>query len=73
MATLLKLQSNDGLQLEVEREVIFCSQMIKTMIQDLPANDDDDDVIPLPNVCGEILKKVVEWAVHHKVSNFLAS
>ena len=26
------------------------------------------DVVPLPNVRGDILEKVLEWAVDHKVS-----
>jgi S-phase kinase-associated protein 1 len=29
----------------------------------------DDEVIPLPNVNSTILKKVIQWATHHKVED----
>ena len=28
--------------------------------------DEEEDVIPLPNVNSAILKKVIQWATHHK-------
>ncbi|CAI4057270.1 hypothetical protein SUVZ_02G4420 [Saccharomyces uvarum] len=39
-------------------------------------NDDDDDddedeiVMPVPNVRSSVLQKVIEWAEHHRDSNF---
>ncbi|CCD24102.1 SCF ubiquitin ligase subunit SKP1 NDAI_0C04420 [Naumovozyma dairenensis CBS 421] len=35
-------------------------------------DDDDDDeiVMPVPNVRSSVLQKVIEWAEHHKDSNF---
>ncbi|CAG99800.1 Skp1 [Kluyveromyces lactis] len=45
---------------------------------DNDADDDEDDeedgddeiVMPVPNVRSSVLQKVIEWAVHHKDSNF---
>ena len=36
------------------------------MLDDLGGEDDDDDPIPVPNVNGAIMRKVIEWATHHK-------
>lgn len=46
-------------------EVAKASVTIKTMIDDLGLTDESEEV-PLPNVTSSILKKVVEWAEHHK-------
>ena len=43
------------------------------MMEDLDTKDDDEDVVPLPNVNAAILKKVIQWATHHKVLTFLYS
>jgi len=64
--TKVKLQSSDGVVIEVDVEVIQCSQTIKTMLEDLGFEEGDDEVIPLPNVNSTILNKVVQWATHHK-------
>lgn len=32
--------------------------------------DDDEIVMPVPNVRSSVLQKVIEWAEHHKDSNF---
>lgn len=35
------------------------------------ADDDDDEIVmPVPNVRSSVLQKVIEWAEHHKDSNF---
>jgi S-phase kinase-associated protein 1 len=65
----VKLQSSDGVQEEVDIDVIQCSVTIKTMLEDLGFEEGDDEVIPLPNVNSTILKKVIQWATHHKVED----
>jgi S-phase kinase-associated protein 1 len=62
----VKLQSSDGVQVDVDVDVIQCSQTIKTMLEDLGFEEGDEEVIPLPNVNSTILNKVILWATHHK-------
>ncbi|XP_014211359.1 S-phase kinase-associated protein 1 [Copidosoma floridanum] len=65
----IKLLSNDNQTFEVDVKVAQCSMTIKTMLDDLGiANeeDPDDQPVPLPNVNGGILKKVLEWCKYHK-------
>jgi len=62
----VKLASSDMVQVDVDVEVIQCSQTIKTMLEDLGFEEGDEEVIPLPNVNSTILNKVIQWATHHK-------
>eukprot|EP01100_Stratorugosa_tubuloviscum_P010890 TRINITY_DN474_c3_g1_i1.p1 TRINITY_DN474_c3_g1~~TRINITY_DN474_c3_g1_i1.p1 ORF type:complete len:157 (+),score=79.88 TRINITY_DN474_c3_g1_i1:171-641(+) len=62
MATV-KLVSSDEVEFEVEREIANKSQTIKNMLDDL---GDNEASIPLPNVAGKILSKVIEWCKYHK-------
>ena len=63
---MVKLQSSDGDAFEVEKIVACMSNTIKTMLEDLDIADDDDEVIPLPNVKSKTMKLVLKWAEHHK-------
>ncbi|KAI8927235.1 Skp1 family, dimerization domain-containing protein [Entophlyctis helioformis] len=58
------LTSSDGITLQVSKEVAIQSILIKNMLEDL--GDETDAPIPLPNVSGHILAKVIEFATHHK-------
>ncbi|GMH17852.1 hypothetical protein Nepgr_019693 [Nepenthes gracilis] len=55
------LKSSDGEIFEVDEVVALESQTIKHMIED----DCADSAIPLPNVTGKILSKVIEYCKKH--------
>lgn len=63
----IKLQSSDDKVFPVDVEIAKKSMTIKTMLDDLGIDEEDDDNhVPLPNVSAAILGKVIEWATHHK-------
>ena len=53
----IKLKSSDGEVFEVDVEVAKASVTIKTMLEDLGVGENNDEVVPLPNVNSTILKK----------------
>lgn len=55
------LQSQDGVDFKVEVKVAKMSETIKNLIEDAGI----DAPIPLPNVTGKILSKVVEYCKYH--------
>ena len=57
----VKLCSSDTQEFEVSQEVADKSETIKNLIEDSGA----EDVIPLPNVSGKILAKVIEYCKYH--------
>ncbi|KAK4481398.1 hypothetical protein RD792_012300 [Penstemon davidsonii] len=57
----ITLRSSDGEVFEVDEAVAVESQTIKHLIEDECA----DNVIPLPNVTGKILAKVIEYCKRH--------
>lgn len=63
---MIKLQSSEGNVFQVDLEIAKVSVTIKTMIENLGIEDDNTEIIPLPNVKARILKKVIRWATHHK-------
>lgn len=65
MATKVRLASSDAQIFEVDEEVANESQTIKNLIEDASA----DDNIPLPNVSGKILSKVIEYCKFHVEAN----
>ena len=62
---IINLRSADGELFPVDPEVAKKSMLIKNMLDDLPDADDDEEV-PIPNVCAAILKLVIQWATYHK-------
>jgi S-phase kinase-associated protein 1 len=60
---MIKISSSDDQVFEVEEKVITQSTLIKNMLNDLEVSD---TVIPLQNITSDILKKVIEYAEHHK-------
>ncbi|KAJ3286897.1 hypothetical protein HK104_008843 [Borealophlyctis nickersoniae] len=61
---MVKLTSSDGQEFTVAKEIACQSVLIKNMLEDV--GDDVDQAIPLPNVSGPILTKVIEYATQHK-------
>ena len=55
------LKSSDGQLFEVSGPVAFKSEHINNMVQELGTAE----VIPLPNVSGKILSKVIEYCKYH--------
>merc|ERR1712111_210696 len=63
----IQLQSSDGEVFKVDTGIAKQSVTIKTMLEDLGIEEDDEEVVPLPNVNAAILKRVIQWCSYHKV------
>ncbi|KAJ8328786.1 hypothetical protein BDV3_006515 [Batrachochytrium dendrobatidis] len=61
---MITLLSHDKESYTVEHAIAERSVLLKNMLEDL--GDTSDTTIPLPNVTGRILKKVVEYCTYHK-------
>jgi S-phase kinase-associated protein 1 len=61
----LILQSSDNENIPVDRAVAERSILIKNMVGDL-GEENITEPIPIPNVNAAVLKKVIEWCVHHQ-------
>lgn len=77
------LVSGEGEKFTVERKIAERSLLLKNYLNDMHDNnidsdedeseeeeDNDEIVMPVPNVRSSVLQKVIEWAEHHKNSNF---
>jgi len=62
----IQLQSSDGEVFKVDTGIAKQSVTIKTMLEDLGIEEDDEEVVPLPNVNAAILKRVIQWCSYHK-------
>ena len=63
----IKLVSSDAKEFKVPIDIAQKSVTINTMLQDLEMEDgNNDEAVPLPNVDGTILEKVIEWCTKHK-------
>eukprot|EP00123_Amoebidium_parasiticum_P012515 comp21407_c0_seq2/m.29496 comp21407_c0_seq2/g.29496 ORF comp21407_c0_seq2/g.29496 comp21407_c0_seq2/m.29496 type:complete len:169 (-) comp21407_c0_seq2:447-953(-) len=61
------LQSSDGKLIEVDYKVACMSATVKTMFDDVLLSDESSNLpVPLPNVSGSILEKVIAYCEHHK-------
>ncbi|KAI9506239.1 hypothetical protein GGI25_002142 [Coemansia spiralis] len=58
----VKLSSSDGREFEVNMKVATQSALIKNLLYDL---GETDEAIPLPNVNGNVLEKIIEYCTHH--------
>ncbi|KAL8744990.1 MAG: hypothetical protein Q9190_002831 [Brigantiaea leucoxantha] len=64
-AQIIKLQSSDGAEIPVERDIAERSILIKNMIEDI-GDEAMTEAIPIPNVNEAVLTKVLEWCQHHR-------
>lgn len=78
------LVSGEGEKFTVEKKIAQRSLLLKNYLNDMHENslddedeeqdededEDDEIVMPVPNVRSSVLQKVIEWAEHHRDSNF---
>ncbi|CEP62360.1 SCF ubiquitin ligase subunit SKP1 LALA0_S05e03906g [Lachancea lanzarotensis] len=80
------LVSVEGERFTVERKIAERSLLLKNYLNDMQdnglqsgsdsesdeegADSEDEIVMPVPNVRSSVLQKVIEWAEHHRDSNF---
>uniref|UniRef100_A0A0B7ALP7 S-phase kinase-associated protein 1 n=1 Tax=Arion vulgaris TaxID=1028688 RepID=A0A0B7ALP7_9EUPU len=62
----IKLHSSDAEIFVVDVEIAKQSVTIKTMLEDLGMDEDEDEPVPLSNVNAAILKKVIQWCTFHR-------
>lgn len=62
----IKLVSSDGETFDIDRDVIAASTTIKNMMDQIEVSSEDDEPIPIQNVTGNILRRVIQWATHHR-------
>lgn len=60
------LESSDGVQFKIDAEIAKFSGTIASILEYCGQNDEKDSVVPLPNVSGDVLRHILEWAKHHK-------
>ncbi|PWI74563.1 SKP1 component [Purpureocillium lilacinum] len=60
------LASNDNALIEVDRDVIERSVLIKNLLGDTDAKSTKEAPIPIPNVNEAVLRKVLEWCEWHR-------
>ncbi|OUM65632.1 hypothetical protein PIROE2DRAFT_41488 [Piromyces sp. E2] len=60
----VNLESCDGRIFKIDKDIAIKSQLINNMLEDVDESDDEN--IPLPNVTGDILEKVIEYCEHHR-------
>ncbi|KAJ0967013.1 hypothetical protein J5N97_023930 [Dioscorea zingiberensis] len=66
MIKIIKIQSSDGQEFEVEQPAAEMSRLIKQVLE---AGDNSEDTIKVPEVKGEVLSKVLEYCKKHAESN----
>ncbi len=57
------LKSQDDQTFVVDKQVAERSVLLKNMLEDI---GESDHPIPLPNVTGRVLKRVIDYCTHHK-------
>lgn len=63
---ILKLKSADGEIVEAEIEVVKCCGLLKDMLENAEAAEEDENETPISHVNASVLRKVLQWTEHHK-------
>lgn len=63
MSDFIKVRSSDAQEFTIHKDLANQSAFLKNLISDMAGSE---EVIPLPNVNGVILNKVIEFMEHHK-------
>ncbi|KRY34297.1 E3 ubiquitin ligase complex SCF subunit sconC [Trichinella spiralis] len=68
MGCLVNVVSGDGKVFEVDLKAIQLSKTVKTMLEGLCFDGEQNivEAIPLPNVCSAVLEKILLYCEHHK-------
>ncbi|KAJ3028433.1 UNVERIFIED_CONTAM: hypothetical protein HDU68_001659 [Siphonaria sp. JEL0065] len=61
---MVKLTSSDGQEFTIASEIANQSILIKGMLEDV--GELEDQAIPLPNVTGKTLERVINYCISHK-------
>jgi S-phase kinase-associated protein 1 len=64
MSKTIVLTSSDGIKVTIEEKSAERSNLLKGLIQDYS----EDSEIPMPDIRGDVLKKVVEYLSHYRES-----
>lgn len=54
----IRLKSGDGEIFKVDPEIAKCSGLIMGLIESLGIEDNEEEIVPLPNINSIILRKV---------------
>jgi S-phase kinase-associated protein 1 len=67
--SLLQLKPYDSVEpIKIKANLAKMSLTIKTMIEDLGGDTDDNNnniIIPLPNITQKSLLKIIDWCIYH--------
>ncbi|KAJ2557008.1 suppressor of kinetochore protein mutant [Coemansia sp. RSA 1933] len=58
----VKLCSSDNKEFSVDMKIATQSTLIKNLLEDI---GETKEAIPLPNVTGKVLEKIIEYCTHH--------
>ena len=61
----MKLITSDGEVFEIDGKIAALSGLLVDFVNE-DGSGDQDEPIPLANVTSDVMKKVIEWAEHHK-------
>ena len=69
--TKITIQISDGDSAKVELDATKKSVTIRTMLEDLVVEDNNEEdklreVLPVPNIDSKVIRKIIDWCEQHK-------